>query len=84
MHNISFDVSQHRVVQLRIVTTLNVYVSLTSFEKQVIVFEVCKNLAALDDATRAYVKSTSLSVWFLIAENERMAKELQATKKGGE
>jgi len=43
-----------------------------------------KHPTALADATRAYAKATILSVRFLIAENERMAKELQAAKQGRE
>jgi len=43
-----------------------------------------KHPKALADATRVYVEATSSSVCFLIAENERMAKELQMTKQGGE
>lgn len=46
-------------------------------------FDVLKHPSALADATIAYAKSNSLSVRFLIVENERMA-ELQMTKKGGE
>ena len=49
-----------------------------------IVSDVHKHPTALADATRAYVEATSSSVRFLIAENERMAKELQTTKQGGE
>ena len=49
-----------------------------------IVFDVCKHPATLFNATRAYVEATSLSVRFLITENERMAKELQTTKQEGE
>lgn len=40
--------------------------------------------ATLVDSTKAYVEATSLSVRFLIVENEFMAKELQATKQGEE
>lgn len=47
-------------------------------------FNVCKHLAALVDATRAYAEATSSSVHFLIIENERMAKDLQMAKQGGE
>lgn len=39
-------------------------------------FDVRKHTKALADATRVYAESTSSSVRFLIAENERMAKEL--------
>ena len=49
-----------------------------------IISDVHKHPAALADATRAYAKATSLSVRFFIVENERMAKELQTTKQGGE
>lgn len=44
---------------------------------------VHKDPTALDDATRVYVEATSSSVFFLIAENEWMTKELQMVKKGG-
>ena len=46
--------------------------------------DVHKHLTALADATSMYSKATSSSVRFLIAEKERMAKELQTTKKGGD
>ena len=49
-----------------------------------IVSDVCKHPVALDDATRDYAEATSSSVRFLIAENERMEKELQMSKQGGE
>lgn len=42
------------------------------------------SIQKMADATRAYSKATNLSVRFLIVENECMAKELQAAKKGGE
>lgn len=45
---------------------------------------MCKNLVALAIATKAYVEETISSVHFLIAKNERMAKELQIANKGGE
>ena len=43
-----------------------------------------KHPTALANATRAYAEATISSVLFLIAENEKMAKELQTTKQGGE
>lgn len=46
--------------------------------------DFCKHLAALADANRMYVEVTNSSVHFLIAENERMANELQKAKQGGE
>ena len=49
-----------------------------------IVSGVCKHPTTLADATRAYAEATSSSVRFLIVENERMAKELQTAKQGGE
>ena len=48
-----------------------------------IVPDVHKHLGALADATRAYAEATISSVHFLIAENKRMAKDPQTTKKGG-
>ncbi len=47
-------------------------------------FEVCKHPTTLVDATRAYAEANSSSVRFLIAKNERMAKDLQTAKQGGE
>ena len=38
--------------------------------------DVHKHPFALDDATRVYGEDTKSSVYFLIVENERMAKEL--------
>ena len=49
-----------------------------------IVFDVFKHPVALADATRVYAEATSSSVRFLIYENERIAKGLRTTKKGGE
>ena len=49
-----------------------------------IVSNMCKHLVALANAIRAYVEATSLRVHFMIVENERMAKELQMAKQGGE
>lgn len=43
-------------------------------------FDVSRHLASLSDATTTYVEATSLSVRFLIADNECMAKELQVAK----
>lgn len=78
MHNMSFDKSQYRVVQSCRVHTPNVHTSPTYFEEWVIISDVQKHRETLADVTRAYAKVTSLSVWFLIPENEHMAKELQA------
>ena len=47
-------------------------------------YDVCKHPTTLADATRSYVKATSSSVHFLIAEKEWMAKELHMAKQGGE
>ena len=70
MHNISFDESQHRVVQSCRVSTPDDHTSPAQVEKLVIVSNIHKHLAALVDATRVYAKATSSSVHFLIAENE--------------
>ena len=84
MHNISFDESHHRVVQCLRVLTPEDQTSPAQFEEQVIVTNMHKHPATLADATRVYVKDTSSSVRFLITENEKMAKELQKAKQGGE
>lgn len=84
MHNISFAKSQNRVVQSRRVSTLEDHTYPVWYEEQVLVFVVHKHPTALANATRAYTEATSSSVCFLIAENERMAKELQTAKQGGE
>ena len=84
IHNISFDESQHRVVQSRRVSTSDDHTSPTQVEERVIVSDMHRHLVALADATRVYVEATSSSVHFLIAENERMAKELQTAKHGEE
>ena len=44
-------------------------------------FDVRKHPATLADAAKAYAKSTSWSMRFLIAENKHMAKELQVAKQ---
>ena len=49
-----------------------------------IVSDVRKHPAILADATTTYAEATRLSVCFLIVENERMAKELQVAKQGGD
>jgi len=54
------------------------------FEEKVIVTDVHKHPYALANATRVYAKATSSSVHFLIAENEKMAMELQVAKQGGD
>ena len=56
MHNISFDESQHRVVQSRRVSTPNDYTSPAQFEERVIVSDMRKHLATLANATREYAK----------------------------
>lgn len=43
-----------------------------------------KHPRELADTTRAYVEATRSTVQFLIVENERMEKDLQTTKQGGE
>ena len=47
MHTISFDESQHRVVQYRKVSTLEDHASPSQVEERVIVFDVCKHPVAL-------------------------------------
>jgi len=81
MHNISFDVSQHRVVQSCRVFTLDINKSHVEFEERVVISDVHNHPAALNDATRAYAEATISSVRFLIAENKKMVKELQTDKK---
>jgi len=70
LHNISFNESQHKVVQSHRVSTLDDHTSPTQFEEQLIVSDVCKHPVALVDSTRAYVEATSSSVYFLIGEHE--------------
>lgn len=70
MHNISFDESQHRLVQSFRVSTPDDHTSPAKFEERVIVYDVRKHPAALADATKAYAGATNSSVCFLIAENE--------------
>ena len=60
--------------------TPDVHASPTRFRERVIVSNVHKHPAVMADATKAYAEATSSSVIFLIAENERMPKELQAAK----
>lgn len=84
MHNISFNLSQHRVLQSHRVTTLDVHAYLAQFDERVIVSCVCKHLATLAYATKSYTEATNSSVHFLIVENKQMDKELKMTKQGGE
>jgi len=58
------------------VSTPDDHTSSAQVEERVIVSDVHKHPAALDDATRVYAEATSSTVHFLIAENERMTKEL--------
>lgn len=81
MHTISFEKSQRRVVQSHRVSTPDDHKSLVQVEEWVIVSHVHKHPTTLADATRVYAEATSSSVHFLIAENERMAKELKKAKK---
>ena len=46
--------------------------------------DVHKHLATFADATRVYAEATSSIFLFLIVENEKMVKELQMAKEGGE
>lgn len=46
-----------------------------------IVLDLRRHPTALADANKAYAEATSSSVKFLIAENEHMVKDLQATRK---
>jgi len=67
-------------VQSRRVSTPDVHVSPVQSEERVIMSDVHRHPAMLTDATKSYAKATSSTVRFLIAENERMAKELQVAK----
>lgn len=80
VNNISFDDSQHRVMQLWKMPTLDVHSSPVNFQEWVIMSYVHKHLISLVDATQAYIKATNSCVRFLIDENECMAKELQVAK----
>jgi len=70
MHNISFDESQHRVVQCHRVSTLEDQTSPTQVEERAIVTDMCKHPSALANVTRVYFEATSSSVCVLIAKNE--------------
>ena len=62
MQNISFDDSQHRVVQSHRVPTLDVHIYLVHFEERVTISNVLKNPTTFSNATRAYVKATNSTV----------------------
>ena len=49
-----------------------------------IVSGMLKHPTTLANATRVYVEATSSSILFLIAENERIVKEVQMSRRGGE
>lgn len=49
-------------------------------KERVIVLDVKKNLVSIEDATLAYAKPSS-NVKFLLAENEKMAKNLQVARE---
>lgn len=82
--NIPFDESQHRVVKYHRVSTPDDHTSPSQVEEWVIVSVMRKHPATLADAAKVYDEATSSSVYFPIAENEWMAKELHMTKQGGE
>ena len=65
MHKISFDESQHRVMQYRRVWTPEDQTSPVQVEERVIITNVQKHPTALDDATRVYTKATSSRFHFL-------------------
>jgi len=81
VYNKDFDVSQDKVVHACRVHIPNEHASLANFEERVIVSDVQRNPPSLVEATKAYAKAMSSSVKFLVAENEHMAKELQATRE---
>lgn len=81
MYNITFDESQYKFVQACRAHTPDEHASPAYLEERVIVSDVQKHPVASVDATNAYAKSTNSCVRLLIAENECMAKELQATKQ---
>lgn len=70
MHNILFNESQHRVVQSHRVSTLDAHTSPASVEERMIMSNMRKHPKTLADTTRVYVEATSLSIHFLIGENE--------------
>ena len=84
MHNISFDESQHKVLQSRRLSTLDDNTSPAQLQERVTVSDMHKHLVALANATIAYTEAISSSVRLLIIENEQMAKELWVAKQGGE
>lgn len=61
VHNISFDESQHRVVQSRRVPTPDVHISPVHFQERVIVPNVRKHPIALADTIKAYAEATNSS-----------------------
>ena len=75
-YNIAFDESQHKVVQARRAHAPDEHASPAHFEERVIVSDVRIHPTALVDTTKAYIEATSSSVKFLIAKNDRMAKEM--------
>ena len=62
INNISFDESQHRVVQSHRVSTPEDQTSPTQVEERVIVTNVRKHPTALANATRVYAEATNSSV----------------------
>jgi len=74
--NLSFDESQQRIVQARRKWLLNGHASPAHMEERVIVLDVRRHLAAMANASKAHAKARSSTVKFLLAENDRMAKDL--------
>jgi len=76
MHTISFDDSQHRVVQSLRVSIPDDHTYPVQFEERLIMSNVRKHPITLADATRVYAEATRWNVHILIAKSERMTNEL--------
>lgn len=81
VHNLSFKKSQQRIVQAQRKKLPEDHTSLVHIEERVIVSNVRRHPTTMVEASQAYVEATSSAVKFLIAENDRMAKDLQEARQ---
>lgn len=79
--NMLFDELSQRIVQAQRKHFSNDHVSPAFMKERVIMPDVRKHPVAMVDATMAYGRATSSNVKFLLAENEQIAKNLQAARQ---
>ena len=81
VYNLSLDEWKNNIVHAWRDNFPNDHASSTFMKERVIVLDVRMNLVTIVDATLAYARAMSSNVKFLLAENEKIAKNLQVAKK---